>query len=115
MTQDEIIELAKEAGFILDKFETEAYAPNVSIPNRKRDDVLPSLIKFAKLILSSQTQPTNQDIGWNFDDIDETNCNSDTLEQFCRDNIRLAPFFAMLANKIAEQRIESIARINAVM
>jgi hypothetical protein len=39
--------------------------------------------------------------GWTSADIDDTNCKTETLEQFCRDNIRLAPFFAMLANALS--------------
>ena len=39
---------------------------------------------------------------WTCNDVDVTNCDAKTLEQFCRDNIRLAPFFAMLAGALKQ-------------
>lgn len=54
------------------------------------------LTKFAELL-----QANSERADWNCNDIDATNLTSKTLEQFCRDNIRLAPFFAMLASALA--------------
>jgi hypothetical protein len=62
--------------------------------------------------LYTRAQLSNQSLSadkadWTCNDIDASNCNSDTLEQFCRDNIRLAPFFAMLANRLSADKVDA--------
>jgi len=45
-----------------------------------------------------------QESNWTCNDVDVTNCDVNTLEQFCRDNIRLSPFFAMLAGALKKAK-----------
>ena len=52
-----------------------------------------------KAIDDALKQPS---IDWTCNDVDVTNCDVNTLEQFCRDNIKLAPFFAMLASALKQ-------------